>query len=88
MTYLEILLTQTLKIKILILILETTTISKHQPVEDATPERLPQARLTMTVESSGLNFKEKIKYPQNRPHKILSIHCKFRYSPLGLPKRT
>ena len=33
-------------------------ISKHPPVDDAMPERLPQARLTMTVESSGLNYKE------------------------------
>lgn len=41
----------------------------HPPVDDAMPEKLPQARLTMTVESSGLNFKEiDSKYVQNHMH--------------------
>lgn len=32
------------------------------PVDDAMPERLPQARLTMTVESLGLNQKDQWEY--------------------------
>lgn len=30
----------------------------HSPVDDAMPERLPQARLTRTVESLGLRSKQ------------------------------
>lgn len=31
---------------------------EHPPVDDAMPERLPQVRLTKTVESSGLIKKD------------------------------
>lgn len=38
--------------------LEMAIIIKHPPVEDAIPERLPQARPTTAVESSGLHLTE------------------------------
>lgn len=42
--------------------LEIAIIKKHPPVEDAIPERLPQARPTTALESSGLHLKEIEKY--------------------------
>lgn len=41
-----------------ILRLDIAIISIYPPVDDAIPERPPQARLTMTVGSLGLNVKE------------------------------
>jgi len=35
-----------------------TQISAHPPVDDAIPDRLPQARPTTAVESSGLQLEE------------------------------
>jgi len=37
--------------------LDAATINKYPPVDDTMPERLPQARLTIAFESSGLNQK-------------------------------
>lgn len=37
--------------------LKIEMVSDHSPVDDAMPEILPQARLTRTVESSGLKSK-------------------------------
>lgn len=67
-------------------ILNFNEIIYHQPVDEAMPERLPQARLTMTVESCGLLPKINIRIRKLKQlmHKLR----KRRQLPLQLPVRS
>lgn len=73
-------------------------VTDRLPVDEAMPERLPQARLTMTVESLGLISKElklklQLKLQQRKVRQDSKIQHQFNAlsnhesSPFRLPKR-